>query len=197
MEIRLLSFSTGRPHPLAEQPIIFITKTSLHFGHCSVVIEIVGDFIALLISFSSARDEHEDMFFLVRWKRGEAHCVSDNTAHSGVVFVIYLVSLASVLRMGNLLKLQFSFGRHPRHPELDTEYTGNSQDHNQERRHPAPRSSMRAQPPSTHSTCLDRPSRLPRRTKPYLPRSPSYHCPIQSTIPLQSGGRYPPVQRRN
>ena len=197
MEIRLLSFSTSQPHPLAEQPIIFITKTSLHFGHCSVVIEIVGDFIALLISFSSARDEHEDMFFLVRWKRGDAHCVSDITAHSGVPLLIYLVFLASVLRVGNLYRLQFSFARHPRHPELDPEYIRNSQDCDRERRHPVPRSPLRAQPPSNHSTCLDRLSQLPRRTKPYLPRSPSHPCPIKSTIPRQIGGRYPPVQRRD
>jgi hypothetical protein len=45
-------------------------------GNCNVLIEIVGDFLALLITFPWARNEHEDMFFLVRWKKGEAHCVS-------------------------------------------------------------------------------------------------------------------------
>jgi len=76
LEIRLLKFSTGQPHPLAEQPIIFITTKSLLLGHCNVLIEIVGDFLALLITFPWARNEREDMFFLVRWKKGEAHCVS-------------------------------------------------------------------------------------------------------------------------
>lgn len=73
LEIRLLSFSTGEPHPLAEQPIIFIASISLILGHCNVLIEIVGDFLALLITFPWARDTNEDMFFLVRWKQGEAH----------------------------------------------------------------------------------------------------------------------------
>ena len=39
LEIRLLRFSTGQPHPLAEQPIIFITTKSLLLGHCNVLIE--------------------------------------------------------------------------------------------------------------------------------------------------------------
>ena len=85
LEIRLLSFSTGQPHPLAEQPIIFIPLKYLPFDHCNDVIEIVGDFLALLITFRRARDEHEDKFFLVDWKKGEAHCVSDVTAHSSPI----------------------------------------------------------------------------------------------------------------
>jgi hypothetical protein len=76
LEIRLLSFSTGQSHPLAEQPNIYITTKSLLLGHCNVLIEIVGDFLALLITFPWARNENEDMFFLVRWKKGETHCVS-------------------------------------------------------------------------------------------------------------------------
>ncbi|KAH9991865.1 hypothetical protein BJV77DRAFT_469758 [Russula vinacea] len=75
LEIRLLRFSTGQPHPLAEQPIIFITTKSLLLGHCNVLIEIVGDFLALLVTFPWAQNEHEDMFFLVRWKKGDAHCL--------------------------------------------------------------------------------------------------------------------------
>ncbi|KAI0272990.1 hypothetical protein BGY98DRAFT_936521 [Russula aff. rugulosa BPL654] len=67
-------FSTGQPHPLAEQPIIFITTKSLLLDHCNVLIEIVGDFLALLITFPWARSEREDMFFLERLKKGEAHC---------------------------------------------------------------------------------------------------------------------------
>ncbi|KAH9038808.1 hypothetical protein EDB85DRAFT_392455 [Lactarius pseudohatsudake] len=72
LEIRLLSFSTGQPHPLAEQPIIFIASISLILGHCNVLIEVVGEYLALLITFPW-RDTNEDMFFLLRWKMGEAH----------------------------------------------------------------------------------------------------------------------------
>jgi len=73
LEMRLLSFSTGQPHPLAEQPIIPITSISPLLGHCNALIEVVGDFLALLISFPEARDENEARFFLVRWKKGETH----------------------------------------------------------------------------------------------------------------------------
>jgi hypothetical protein len=89
LEIRLLRFSTGQPHPLAERPIIFITTKSLLLGHCNVLIEIVGDFLALLITFPWARNEQEDMFFLVRWKKGDAHCVSDITSHSSPSLILY------------------------------------------------------------------------------------------------------------
>jgi hypothetical protein len=76
LEMRLLSFSTGQPHPHAEKPIIFITTKSVLLGHCNVLTEIVGDFLALLITFPWAQNEHEDMFFIVRWKKGDTHCVS-------------------------------------------------------------------------------------------------------------------------
>jgi hypothetical protein len=76
LEIRLLRFSTGQPHPLAEQPIVFITTKSLFLGCTNVQIEIVGDFLALLINFKEEQDENEDMFYLVRWKKGETYCVS-------------------------------------------------------------------------------------------------------------------------
>ena len=76
LEIRLLTFSTGQPHPLADQPIIFITTTAVFLGYTVVIIEIVGDFLALLITFEEQHDENEDMFFLVRWKKGETYHVS-------------------------------------------------------------------------------------------------------------------------
>jgi len=71
-----LSFSTGLPHPLAEQPVIFIAATSLPLGECNVPIEIVGDYLVLLVTFIGRWNVNEDMIFLVRWKTGEAHCVS-------------------------------------------------------------------------------------------------------------------------
>jgi len=97
LEIRLLSFSTGQPHPLAEQPVLFITKKSLLLGHCNVLIEIVGDFLALLITFPWARNENEDMFFLVRWKKGETHCVSVLGLRHISPAIAYTLHSASVL----------------------------------------------------------------------------------------------------
>ncbi len=76
LQLRLLSFSTGLPHPLAEQPVIFIATTSLPLGDCNVPIEIVGDVLVFLVTFLGRWNENEDMVFLVRWKKGDAHCVS-------------------------------------------------------------------------------------------------------------------------
>ena len=76
LQLHLLSFSTGRSHPLAEQPIIFIAAKSLPLGICNALIEIVGDVLVLLITFLEEWNENEDMFSVVLWKRGEAHCVS-------------------------------------------------------------------------------------------------------------------------
>ena len=76
LEMRLLRFSTGQPHPLAEQPIIFITTKTVFIGYTLVNIKIVGDFLALLITFDEEHDENEDIFFIVRWKKGETYHVS-------------------------------------------------------------------------------------------------------------------------
>ncbi|KAN0133586.1 hypothetical protein V8E53_008574 [Lactarius tabidus] len=76
LEIRLLSFSTNQPHPLAtQQPVIFIASISLILDLPSVRIEIVGDHLALHITFLLLRDASGDMFFLVVWIKGEVHCL--------------------------------------------------------------------------------------------------------------------------
>ena len=43
-------------------------------GHCNVLIEVVGESLALLITLPAALDEAK--FILVRWKRGETHSMS-------------------------------------------------------------------------------------------------------------------------
>ena len=75
LELRLLSFSTGQPHPLAEEPVIFIDKKILPLKWRNCKMEIVGDTLILLVSFHE-QSKNQDMFFLVRWKKGLTHCVS-------------------------------------------------------------------------------------------------------------------------
>jgi hypothetical protein len=69
-----LSFSTGQPHPLAQQPVIFVDKKVLPLESLSLQIEIVGDFLILMIAFFR-RSRNQDIFFLVRWKSGMTYCV--------------------------------------------------------------------------------------------------------------------------
>ena len=66
MGIRSLSFATGQPHPLAERPVIVIDSNKFFNSLFDVLIEIVGEFLVLLITYQSGLDECEDMFFLVR-----------------------------------------------------------------------------------------------------------------------------------
>ena len=75
LELRLLSVSTGQPHPLAEQPVIFIDKKILPLDRQSAEIEVVGDFLILLITYFE-RSMNKDTFFFVHWKTGQTHCVS-------------------------------------------------------------------------------------------------------------------------
>jgi len=85
LEIRLLSPSTGQPHPLAEQPIIFVATRRRPVDIICVHIEIVGDFLVYLIYFE-AWSQNKDLFSLVRWKKGKVHFVSLSvTAHSSTV----------------------------------------------------------------------------------------------------------------
>ena len=113
LEIRLLSFSTGQPHPLVEQPIIFIATKSLGLGHCNVVIVIVGDFLALFVTFPWARNELEDELFLVRWKKGEAHGVSDITGHFSPIADIVLSMSSSRAPSQEHTRTSFFFRKTP------------------------------------------------------------------------------------
>ena len=75
LELQLLSFSTGEPHALAEQPRIVIDKKILPLNAWRAEIEIVGDFLILLVTFM-VWSTNQDIFLLVRWKTGQTHCVS-------------------------------------------------------------------------------------------------------------------------
>ena len=89
LEIRPLSFSTGQPHPLAEQPIIFIDKKILPLDIWGVQIKIVGDFLILLTTFPKS-GRNEDMFILVRWKSGLTYCVSTRDYYKFIHYHRYL-----------------------------------------------------------------------------------------------------------
>jgi len=75
LELRLLSFSTCQPHPLSEQPVVFIDKKFLPLTLRFCKIEIVGDFLILLVSFYEW-SSNQDIFSLVRWKTGLTYCLA-------------------------------------------------------------------------------------------------------------------------
>ena len=87
LEIRFLTVSTGHPHPLAEQPIIFIATKKFPLGIYSLRIEIVGDFLILLVIFEE-RSGNENMFVLVRWKKGETYSVGVTTHPTAITYIL-------------------------------------------------------------------------------------------------------------
>lgn len=87
LEIRVLTVSTGHPHPLAEQPIIFIATKKIPLGIYALRIEIVGDFLILLVIFNE-RSVNENIFVLVRWKKGETYCVGVTTHPTAIAYIL-------------------------------------------------------------------------------------------------------------
>jgi hypothetical protein len=117
LELQLLSFSTGQPHPLAEQPVIFIDERNLSapLNTQSTKIEIVGDFLVLLISFPEW-SMNQDMFLLVRWKTGVTHCVRVPGSLEIRAPSLILLCSARVSRKGNLQPFHSPLARHPCDP---------------------------------------------------------------------------------
>ena len=74
--LHLVQFSTGRPHPLAACPIIPVDEYALDFHRVSVMIEIVGPLLLLLLTRPFAEDA-PDKLFLFDWMRGELLVVSN------------------------------------------------------------------------------------------------------------------------
>ncbi|EPQ57661.1 hypothetical protein GLOTRDRAFT_74568 [Gloeophyllum trabeum ATCC 11539] len=70
ISFQILQFSTGKPHPLAAQPVIPVVEATTLFGHISVGIEIVGDLLVLLLTFPFALDA-EDRLYVFDWKTGD------------------------------------------------------------------------------------------------------------------------------
>ncbi|TFK53869.1 hypothetical protein OE88DRAFT_1625482 [Heliocybe sulcata] len=67
--IELIQFSTGQPHPLACMPMFTVVHEKEVLGHASVEIAIVGDLLALLLTFPlSPTHVTDDRLFVYNWK---------------------------------------------------------------------------------------------------------------------------------
>lgn len=74
-ELVLLNLSTGKPHTSATQPLIFLTETTPAHGHCSVMLEIVGDNLALLLTYRQHLGLTADTFCVYDWRDGTVKAV--------------------------------------------------------------------------------------------------------------------------
>ncbi|KAG6891124.1 hypothetical protein C0992_010418 [Termitomyces sp. T32_za158] len=68
VEIQLLQFSTGKPHPLVRNPVIFVRNTSSTSTASSIGIEIVGEYLALVTT--PGLFEAAARFCVFEWKTG-------------------------------------------------------------------------------------------------------------------------------
>ena len=127
LELRLLSFSTGQPHPHVKQSIIFIDKMIPPHGIRNLKIEIVGDFVIFLITFLEW-SSNEDIFFLVQWKTGFPHRVSVLGLSQNWTPIADTLYLAWTSLKGILRKFQPPLARHPRDSQLNSEYARSGQD---------------------------------------------------------------------
>lgn len=70
IEIELRNFSTGAPHALTSRPTLHVMHYQAVSGRCHVSIEIVGDYLALLVLYLSPIVLTSDHFYLFDWKKG-------------------------------------------------------------------------------------------------------------------------------
>jgi hypothetical protein len=82
-ELILLNISSGAYHTSAVQPVIYVTDADPDLGHCSVMLEVVGDYLALLLTYET---EQDGMFYLYDWRSGvlktvRAHVISRRILH--------------------------------------------------------------------------------------------------------------------
>ena len=71
IELVLLNISTGQHHVMTTQPVIHVAEVTVQ-EHCSVMLEIVGDHLALLLIYDYEDEigSHNDTFYLYDWRSG-------------------------------------------------------------------------------------------------------------------------------
>ena len=85
LDLHLLQLSKSRNslvvhHPNAKKPVIPIMQYPFGDGHCSIAIEIVGPYLALLVVFPANR-ESPDRLWVFEWQAGNVKFVSRQTIH--------------------------------------------------------------------------------------------------------------------
>ncbi|KAF5380137.1 hypothetical protein D9615_006303 [Tricholomella constricta] len=87
IELNLLQFSTGQPHPRARNPVFFVAETG--WPRPAIGIEIVGDNIALITTHFLNPFQPRDRFYIFDWPTAtlkmEIH--APNHTYSGLVFL--------------------------------------------------------------------------------------------------------------
>ncbi|KAF5376252.1 hypothetical protein D9615_008453 [Tricholomella constricta] len=83
----ILQFSTGKPHPLARSPVLFVSKS--RWPRPSIGIEIVGVHLALVITHFLNPLQPCDQFYVFEWQTGtlKMKVHAPNHTYASVVFL--------------------------------------------------------------------------------------------------------------
>ncbi|KAG6827573.1 hypothetical protein H0H92_011266 [Tricholoma furcatifolium] len=68
MQIRLIQFSTGKPHPLAQEPVLTVEESARTMP--SAVIGVVGDHLVAILAKNSRDISVHDRLYILEWKTG-------------------------------------------------------------------------------------------------------------------------------
>jgi hypothetical protein len=91
-ELVLLKLSTGMHHTSATQPVIYLAETTAAHGHCSVMLEIVGDNLALLLTYRQhlGMRAGPDTFHVYNWRTGNLKAVRLSLKVKRIVLIMIL-----------------------------------------------------------------------------------------------------------
>jgi hypothetical protein len=113
LDLSLLQLSKSKDsvathHPKAKRPVIPIMQYPFGDGHCSIAIEIVGPYLALLVVFPANRDS-PDRLWVIEWQTGNVKFVSQravtcplgsllNHSHTGALLAMDDLQFACILK---------------------------------------------------------------------------------------------------
>ncbi|KAK7046238.1 hypothetical protein R3P38DRAFT_2607120 [Favolaschia claudopus] len=87
VDISLLKFSTGAPHPLAAQPVLHVHDVEVVRHRPGISIEIVGDTLALSMVYWSFELRDMDVLYLFNWKLGTPCMDPVPVYNTGMIFL--------------------------------------------------------------------------------------------------------------
>ncbi|KAJ7735540.1 hypothetical protein DFH07DRAFT_1065029 [Mycena maculata] len=87
LDIMLLKFSTGEPHPRAAKPTLHVQDVEIHRGRPGISIEIVGENIAFSVLYWADEQRDRDTFHLFNWKSGAGKMTPFPLNNTGLTFL--------------------------------------------------------------------------------------------------------------
>ncbi|KAJ7176210.1 hypothetical protein C8R43DRAFT_555864 [Mycena crocata] len=87
VDVLLLKFSTGTPHPQATHPTLHVQDVELHRGWPGISIEIVGDNLALSIVYWNDERRDLDTLHVYDWKAGVLKTTPHAVNNTGITFL--------------------------------------------------------------------------------------------------------------